>query len=347
MKKRILNLNRNAITHDDVQLCQAYSKELLNLVMKVLQANLNEIRDVLGVTFEQFSVLCDIPITDLKTFEEGSEEIQLNECLVICSVLDYKSLEEPMLRSILASIFQKNEIDGITLTPLNNSYTARLHNLILKGNIAKYKRKKDYFLDPVYDVAIPYEHLKEQDFNYLCDHTIFNSDVYLNAIDGLKDYFISQNKKLILPTRAFEKLEQQILSNDYETNEKAFIALNNIIRYMRLGILEIKGEKEDPNLIETMVGVLKKFSSYEDTNICLISKNERLHKSLIKELTSFKNRSIICIYEVCDNIFLESIVFEPEDTKNSYLYGYIAKWAELEGDKDNINYQRHSNWDSL
>lgn len=108
MNNRILHLNTNVSTKDDVQLCQAYSKELLNLVIKVLQKSLNEIRDILDVTYEQFSVLCDIPITDLMAFEDGVEEIQLNECLVICSVIDYHCMEESVLRSIFGGIFKCN-----------------------------------------------------------------------------------------------------------------------------------------------------------------------------------------------------------------------------------------------
>lgn len=351
MKERILNLNKNANTLDEQQLCLEYTNELLNLTMKSLQQALNEIREILSVSFEQFSVLCDIPVNDLKSFEECTEEIQLNECLVIASVLDYHSLEDSIFKTIFDAMFKRYMVDGVTLTSLNDSYTARFHNLVLKSNIVKHKRKKDIFIDDFIYVMVPKEYLTNSYFNYLCDHTIFDNDMFVNAIERLKGEVLSKNKKLIMPIRAFEKLEQCIMSNEPEVNSKAFIALNNIIKFIKIGIIEIKGNDKDPNLTETMIGVLKKFSSYDDTNLCVFTRSERLQKSLIKALSTFKNKSKICIFDVKKNALQEVIAFESsefvDDTHNNYLYGYLAKWAELEGDKESINYDHHSNWDKL
>lgn len=250
-------------------------------MIDIMQASLKQIRQVLGVGVQEFGDLMGLTRQTINNLETQKNKMSSIQYIAVCAVIDNYVKDKPELLHVLSTILCSNE-DGNTI---NIFATIENGSLLKKWFMCFPDDSKIFgFLSDTTSVLV------NEDFNNIAenyrvflDQTVLFEDDFSNAIQPLALALKKSGNKFIIPLKVIEAIQHQLMSSNENDVYRAKNGMKLLMSMQNEKLVDIRGEKNDVNIISTFVSVFAKFKCVNRLAIITCDAN------LTKQILSLNN----------------------------------------------------------
>lgn len=231
--------------------------QLRQRMVEEMQASLKQIRQVLGFGVQEFGDLIGLTRQTINNLETQKNKMSSIQYIAVCAVIDNYVKDKPELLPILSTILCSNGADD------NESAFGTIENgSFLKKWFMCFPDESKMFGFSSDAISI----IADDDFcniaeNYrvFLDQTVLFEDGFGEAIQPLAFSLKNTGNKFIVPLKVIEAIQHQMMSSDENSVCSAQKGMQLLMGMQKEGIVDIRGEKSDVNIISTFVSVFAKF----------------------------------------------------------------------------------------
>lgn len=231
--------------------------QLRQKMIDTMQASLKQIRQVLGFRVQEFGDLIGVTRQTINNIETQKNKMGSIQYIAICALIENYVKERPELVPILSTILCSNGDEIVS-----NIFENIENGLLLKKWFMCLPDESKIF-DFSSDIA---SSIANHDFNNIAknyrvflDRTVLFEDGFSDGIQPLALALKNNGNKFIIPLKVIESIQHEMMSSD-ENN--VFLAKNGMKLLMDMQneeLVDIRGEKNDVNIISTFISVFAKF----------------------------------------------------------------------------------------
>ena len=246
--------------------------QLRQRMIETMQASLKQIRQLLGFGVQEFGDLLGLTRQTINNLESQKNKMSSIQYVAVCAVIDNCVKDRPELLPVLVTILCSKE----------NDHGSNVFETIESGSLLK----KWFLCFPDESKILRFSSdvtsfIANEDFcniaesyRVFLDETVFFEDGFLEAIQPLSVALKSNGNKFIVPLKVVEAIQYQMMSADAKYANIAKNGMKLLMDMQKEGLLDIRGEKSDVNIISTFVSVFAKFKCVN--RLALITCNSKL-----------------------------------------------------------------------
>ena len=237
--------------------------------------------------------------------------------IAVCAIIDNSIKETPGILSAVVSILKNN------LTDDNAIFEVIECNSFLRKWFMTFPACCE--AQESEDITISADDLKliATSYKIFFDDTILALPSLLSDLSLLINEIKVNGGKIIVPVKVIEAIQKNMVSADKQVSDLARIAMKNLMKLQENDLADIRGERDDGNVIDTFISVFAKFkSSYR---IALFSQNEKLARRAIALNKDEANSFPVLLIHFEDNLIVRwTTKFHnqeclPDDTKTTII----------------------------
>lgn len=251
--------------------------QLRQRMVDAMQASLKQIRQVLGFSVQEFGDLIGLTRQTINNLETQKNKMSSIQYIAVCAVIDNYVKDKPELLPVLSTILCSNEDGGA----INLFETIENGSLLKKWFMCFPDESKILgFLSDTTSVLV------KEDFNNIAenyrvflDKTVLFEDDFSNAIQPLALALKNSGNKFIIPLKVIEEIQHQLMSSN---ESDVYLAKNGMKLLMDMQnekLVDIRGEKNDVNIISTFISVFAKFKCVN--RLAIITCDANLAKQIL------------------------------------------------------------------
>lgn len=251
--------------------------QLRQRMVDTMQSSLKQIRQVLGFGVQEFGDLIGLTRQTINNLETKKNRMSSIQYIAVCAVIDNYIKDKPELLPILSTILCSNEDEsaGSIFETIENG------SLLKKWFMCFPDESKIFgFSSDVTSVVA------NEDFNNIADNyrvfldqTVLFEEGFSNAIQRLALALKNSGNKFIIPLKVIEAIQHQMMSSN---ESDVYLAKNGMKLLMGMQneeLVDIRGEKNDVNIISTFVSVFAKFKCVN--RLAIITCDAKLAKQIV------------------------------------------------------------------
>lgn len=246
-------------------------------MVDAMQSSLKQIRQVLGFGVQEFGDLIGLTRQTINNLETQKNRMSSIQYIAVCAVIDNYIKDKPELLPILSTILCSNEDES----------TSSIFETIENGSLLK----KWFMCFPDNSKIFGFSSdvtsiVANEDFNNIADNyrvffdqTVLFEEGFSNAIQPLALALKNSGNKFIVPLKVIEAIQHQMMSSN---ESDVYLAKNGMKLLMGMQdeeLVDIRGEKNDVNIISTFVSVFAKFKCVN--RLAIITCNAKLAKQIV------------------------------------------------------------------
>lgn len=247
-----------------------FYNQLRQRMIDTMQVSLKQIRQVLNLRVQEFSDIIGLTRQSINNLESSKIKMSTVQFIAICSIIDYFVESQPELMHIIISILNSNDTlynDYIFDDISNNNSLLKKWFSCFPDNSKIINTNADTINDLV------------ENYKIFLDDTALCEIININQIASLTSKMHQLAKRFIIPLRAIDLIQSQLLSENVILKNAARQGMTNLQLFQELGISEIRGEQSDVNIMTTLVSVFVKYKVVY--RLALITQNKKLAKSIL------------------------------------------------------------------
>ena len=234
-----------------------YYYQLRCRMIETMQTSLKQIRQVLGFGVQEFGDLIGLTRQTINNLETQKNKMSPTQYIAICAVIDNCIKNKPELLTVLTTILRSAEDDN----------RSSLFESLDKGSLLKKwfqcfpDDSKMLGLSMAKSSTIEGEDFDNiaQNYRVFLDASVFLAQGFSKAIQPLSLALKNNRNQFIIPFMVIEEIQRQMLTCPEEGANLARNGMNLLIKMQREGLIDIRGEKSDINIISTFISVFAKF----------------------------------------------------------------------------------------
>lgn len=287
-----------------------FYNQLRQRMIDTMQVSLKQIRQVLNLGVQEFSDIIGLTRQSINNLESSKIKMSTVQFIAICSIIDYFVESQPELMHIIISILNSNDTlynDYIFDDISNNNSLLKKWFSCFPDNSKIINTNADTINDLV------------ENYKIFLDDTALCEIININQIASLTSKMHQLAKRFIIPLRAIDLIQSQLLSENVIFKNAARQGMTNLQLFQELGISEIRGEQSDVNIMTTLVSVFVKYKVVY--RLALITQNKKLAKSILSlnddEIRGFPILVLRCTsdYTLEKWSLSENGILQDEETK--------------------------------
>lgn len=251
--------------------------QLRQRMVDAMQSSLKQIRQVLGFGVQEFGDLIGLTRQTINNLETQKNRMSSIQYIAVCAVIDNYIKDKPELLPILSTILCSNEDES----------TSSIFETIENGSLLK----KWFMCFPDDSKIFGFSSdvtsiVANEDFNNIADNyrvfldqTVLFEEGFSNAIQPLALALKNSGNKFIVPLKVIEAIQHQMMSSN---ESDVYLAKNGMKLLMSMQneeLVDIRGEKNDVNIISTFVSVFAKFKCVN--RLAIITCDAKLAKQIV------------------------------------------------------------------
>lgn len=309
--------------------------QLRKRMIKTMQLSLKQVRLVLGFGVQEFGDLIGLTRQTINNLETGKNQMSAIQYIAVCAVIDNYVEDKPEKWPVLATILTSNDT-----TIGEDNGTVSVFASIEKGSLLKKWFRCLPDDSKMLGFSLHYvDTIGKSEYTNIAEHykVFIDQSVLLEAgfdevvkplAAALKDY----DNRFIVPLKVAQAVQQQLISNNLDEVSAAKRAMMLLKNMQQQGLLDIRGDNGDVNIITTFVSVFARFKCVN--RLALITCDSKL----AEQIDALNNDTIGGF-----NILVLTY------TKEKGLHKWVYETdAELLLDTDSVSQWSDSlNWDDL
>ena len=251
--------------------------QLRQRMVDAMQASLKQIRQVLGFGVQEFGDLIGLTRQTMNNLETQKNKMSSVQYIAVCAVIDNYVKDKPELLPILSTILCSNEDESSS----NVFETIENGSLLKKWFMCFPDESKMFGFSSDMTSAIANE-----DFNNIAencrvflDQTVLFEDDFSNAIQPLALALKNSGNKFIVPLKVIEAIQHQLMSPNENDVSLAKNGMKLLMGMQNEELVDIRGEKNDVNIVSTFVSVFAKFKCVN--RLAIITCDAKLAKQIM------------------------------------------------------------------
>ena len=251
--------------------------QLRQRMVDAMQASLKQIRQVLGFGVQEFGDLIGLTRQTINNLETQKNKMSSIQYIAVCAVIDNYVKDKPELLPILSTILCSNEDESAS----NVFETIENGSLLKKWFMCFPDESKIFGFSS--DIA---SIIANEDFNNIAenyrvflDQTVLFEDDFSNAIQPLALALKNSGNKFIIPLKVIEAIQHQLMSPNENDVSLAKNGMKLLMGMQNEELVDIRGEKNDVNIISTFVSVFAKFKCVN--RLAIITCDAKLAKQIM------------------------------------------------------------------
>lgn len=251
--------------------------QLRQRMVDTMQSSLKQIRQVLGFGVQEFGDLIGLTRQTINNLETQKNKMSSIQYIAVCAVIDNYVKDKPELLPILSTILCSNEDDGA-----GSIFETIENGSLLKKWFMCFPDESKIFGFSSDTTSI----IANEDFNNIADNyrvfldqTVLFEDGFSNSIQPLALALKNSGNKFIIPLKVIEAIQHQMMSSN---ERNVYLAKNGMKLLMDMQneeMIDIRGEKNDVNIISTFVSVFAKFKCVN--RLAIITCDAKLAKQIV------------------------------------------------------------------
>ncbi len=251
--------------------------QLRQKMIDSMQNSLRQVRQVLGLGVQELSDIVGLTRQTLNNLECKKSRMSAAQYLAICAVIDYYTRDKPEQYAAIQTILSScgAEERGTFFPSINNN--SLLKNWFLcfpddsKITEAFSGNRKVITLKEFEGIA--YSH------KIFVDDTILGQEGFDDWLRQVSDIMLDKGNRFLIPLKVIENIQGGILSPDPLTAGFSQRGMKVLTGMQQSGLMEIRGEKSDTNVMGTFISV---FARFKHTNrLALLTQNEKLARQIL------------------------------------------------------------------
>lgn len=250
--------------------------QLRQRMIETMQASLKQIRQVLGFGVQEFADLMGLTRQTVNNLETQKNRMSSIQYIAVCAIIDNYITDKPELLPILSTILCSNE----------NDHRSNVFETIEKGSLLKkwflcFPDESKMFGLSLNSTSV----ISSGDFNNIAesyriflDQTVLFEEGFSDIIQVFALALKNSGNKFIIPLKVIEAIQHQMMSSEINDVRVAQKGMKLLMGLQNEDLVDIRGEKNDGNVISTFVSVFAKFKSVY--RLALITCNPKLAKQI-------------------------------------------------------------------
>lgn len=250
--------------------------QLRQRMIETMQASLKQIRQVLGFGVQEFADLMGLTRQTVNNLETQKKRMSSIQYIAVCAIIDNYITDKPELLPILSTILCSNE----------NDRRSNVFETIEKGSLLKkwflcFPDESKMFGLLLNSTSV----ISSGDFNNIAesyriflDQTVLFEEGFSDIIQVFALALKNSGNKFIIPLKVIEAIQHQMMSSEINDVRVAQKGMKLLMGLQNEDLVDIRGEKNDGNVINTFVSVFSKFKSVY--RLALITCNPKLAKQI-------------------------------------------------------------------
>lgn len=224
-------------------------------IISTMQCSLKQIRQVLNIGVQELADIIGVTRQTINNIENNKNKLSTVQYISICAVIDYLLEKQKISYHVIAAILASNKVIGD-----DNVYTEDIP--ILQRFFLTFADDSKLVSSPFCNMAVigQESYMKLfQDYKVFLDDTALADENSYVFLESVKDISQNVNIQFIVPLIVIKKIEQISSSSDRYEADCAKKAKYRLKTMQSQGILQVRGEKSDKDIVNTFVSVFAKF----------------------------------------------------------------------------------------
>lgn len=251
--------------------------QLRQKMIDSMQSSLRQVRQILGLGVQELSDLVGLTRQTLNNLECKKSRMSAAQYLAVCAVIEHYTRDKPEQYAAIQTILSLGDAEGqSTFFPsaknsslLKNWFLCFPEDSKITGAFSGDKK----IITPEGFEGIAYSH------KIFMDDTILGQEGFGGWILQVSDIMRERDNRFLIPLKVIENMQSKILSPEPSAAEFSQRGMRVLTAMQQAGLIEIRGEKSDVNVIGTFVSV---FAKFKHTNrLALLTQNEKLARQIL------------------------------------------------------------------
>lgn len=246
-------------------------------MINTMQKSLKQIRLVLGFGVQEFGDLIGVTRQTINNLESQKNKMSSIQYIAVCAMIDNYIKYKPELLPVISTILCSNENER----SVNIFETIENVSLLKKWFMCFPDESKivAFLKDITPNITLDGINNIAENYRIFLDETVLLAEGFSNAIQPLAIALKNNRNKFIVPLRVIEEIQYQIMNLN---GNDVYFAKNGMKLLKSLQdeeLVDIRGEKNDINTINTFVSVFAKFKCV--SRLAIITCNSELAKQIL------------------------------------------------------------------
>lgn len=322
-----------------------YSKTRERMI-NIMQNSLKQIRQFLGISLQEFSDIIGLTRQTINNLETNKSKMSSTQYIAICAIIDNYAQDRLEIYEVIYNILNSNDYENS-----NKIFILSKDNRLLKKWFSYFSENLKV-LKSNFDFTGDFENILSE-FKIFLDETILYENNFESLIEKYKDFIIRNNIKFFVPSIIIENLEIKANSNEATLSKNAKNCLRILLNMKKENLIEIRGDKNDKNIVNTIISVFTKFKVTH--KLAILTKNITIVNHIINLNNKLSGFKILPLYFDENLRILEynNLYEESEKIDKSFnieLFGWndlLDNNQDMDSDFKSVNQKHLEEWFEL
>ena len=319
-----------------------YLREARQSLIENFQTSMRAIRLLMGYSIAELAEFIGVTRQTINNLETGKSKMSAVQFLSLAAVVDSYIASNGDMYQAIETILDSNSRK--TTNHVENAFSGFS---LVKRWFLLFDRKGAE-IGSGFGGALTSIQMQKlvQEYKIFLDDTVLLSNDAEPFVTSLADELISENRKIVIPLRSIEQVQENTMDRTLST--QAIKALRLLNWMQQKNLVQIRGEENDSNPRDTILSVFLKFRGTH--RLCLITQdslfaNEVLHLNETRYSEGFK----IAVGYLADN---GQLIMYDTDGKIPGVSAVCAEDADMTAEhsavsRESSDYAEPSGWEYL
>lgn len=319
-----------------------YLREARQALIENFQTSMRAIRLLMGYSIAELAEFIGVTRQTINNLETGKSKMSAVQFLSLAAVVDSYIASNGDMYQAIETILDSNSRK--TINHVENAFSGFS---LVKRWFLLFDRKGAE-IGSGFGGALTSIQVRKlvQEYKIFLDDTVLLSNDAEPFVTSLADELISENRKIVIPLRSIEQIQENTMDRMLSTQSIKALRLLNWMQQKNL--IQIRGEENDSNPRDTILSVFLKFRGTH--RLCLITQdslfaNEVLHLNETRYSEGFK----IAVGYLADN---GQLVMYDTDGKIPDVSAICTEDADMTAEHsvvsgESSDYTEPSGWEYL
>jgi DNA-binding XRE family transcriptional regulator len=246
-------------------------------LISTMQTALKSVRQLLGISAQELGEFIGVTRQTINNLETDKNRMSATQYVAVCAVIDNYLKDHPELLQAFSAILKpsyswNSEVD---VTHFHNASFLKKWFLCFPDS--------SNLIELIPDTCTKFETndllTLAKNYKIFCDASSLCNSKFTVLMRGLYPLLKEEQNKLIVPLRAVEAIQGMMLSSKSEDILAAQAAMGALSQLQAAGLMEVRGEKTDSNIVSTFISVFSRFKQIN--RLMLITQNTSLAKDVL------------------------------------------------------------------
>lgn len=251
--------------------------QLRQTLIDNFQDSMRQVRQLLGLSAQELGEIIGLTRQTINNLETKKNRMSVTQYVALCAVLDNVVNQKPELYSVLNSLLFPGTKENKLIDNVSSrlSFLDRWFCCFPDNSKVVYSLTGNDFIFNEFDLRVAASYYK-----IFLDDSALCTPGAKQFLEVFSSYLYETANRIIIPVRAVESLQASLLDVNSNSIRDARQAFELLTEAQRKGIIDVRGEADDPNILATFYSVLSRYKT--KYRILLITQDENLAKAIMK-----------------------------------------------------------------